>query len=190
MHLALQLGLDPHELARRLAAADRSTLPPPPAELTRAAGQHAPEPLPAALPDDVEGGLVAALHEIWNRRMLDTVRLAYAATAVLNAPVGRRLLGHDEITGLYLALLAALPDAVWTAEHTARVEEPGLGTSVAVRWRLRGTHDGAGPFGPPSGRRVAILGIGHYRLAQGRITEEWTVYDELAVLRQLHGQLG
>jgi predicted ester cyclase len=29
-----------------------------------------------------------------------------------------------------------------------------------------------------------VLGISHFRLEDGRIVEEWTLFDEIAILRQ------
>ncbi|MBV9603108.1 MAG: ester cyclase [Chloroflexi bacterium] len=47
-----------------------------------------------------------------------------------------------------------------------------------------GTHLGEGLFGHPSGKRVEVMGITHARLEHGLVQEEWTVFDELAVLKQ------
>ena len=61
---------------------------------------------------------------------------------------------------------------------------------MALRWRLTGKHRGHGVWGPPTGRDVLILAVSHYRLRGGRIIEDITVFDELAVLRQVAGGLG
>ena len=57
---------------------------------------------------------------------------------------------------------------------------------VAVRWRLRGLHEGRGMFGAPSMKPVDILGINHYRVAGNRIQEEWVTFDGLDVLKQIY----
>jgi len=56
---------------------------------------------------------------------------------------------------------------------------------VAVLYTGRGTHDG--PLGntPATGRRFILTGMTLYRFADGKIVEEWTVYNELEMLRQM-----
>jgi hypothetical protein len=61
---------------------------------------------------------------------------------------------------------------------------------VALRWSLCGRHVQPGVYGPPTGRDLLVLGVSHYRLRGGRVLEDVTIFDELAVLRQLAGGLG
>ena len=187
MHLCRQLGFDPVAVARALAMADAARGVPPavPAEPARLLGQHAPSH--PALPGDADDSARVCwfLEEIWNGRMLNRVAEFYAPGAVCHAPGGRKLHGPNEIAGLVLQLLAALPDAAFTVAHTAQVHEASRGTSVAVRWMLGGTHDGPGMFGRPTGAPVSIMGISHFRMAGGRVAEEWTVFDELSVWKQI-----
>jgi predicted ester cyclase len=62
--------------------------------------------------------------------------------------------------------------------------------AVALRWSMAGRHVRTGIYGPATGRELLVLAVSHYRLRQGRILEDITVFDELAVLRQLAGGLG
>ena len=61
---------------------------------------------------------------------------------------------------------------------------------MALRWSLAGVHRGAGLWGAATGREVLILVISHYRLRAGLIVDDVTVFDELAVLRQVAGGFG
>ena len=83
-----------------------------------------------------------------------------------------------------------LHDCAFAAQHVAARPNPDGSVAVAIRWSLAGHHRGLGPWGPPSGREVLVLAISHYRIEQGLITEDVTVFDELAVLRQVAGGLG
>lgn len=192
MHLCRQLGFDPDAVARALAAGDaaRGVAPEAGGDTGHGVGQRPPPSHPRPAAAEVEAGVAWFLDEIWNGRRLDRVREMYAAHAVLHGPAGRKLHGVNEITRLPLQLLAALPDAAMAVEHVNHVREAGRGVTVAVRWRLQGTHLGADLFGPPSGKRVQVLGISHLRLEDGRVAEEWTVFDELSVRRQVHLQTG
>ncbi len=57
---------------------------------------------------------------------------------------------------------------------------------VAGRWTLIGTNIGPSRYGPPTGRRVRILGISHQHLTGSRVVEEWSVYSEFNLLKELH----
>jgi hypothetical protein len=61
---------------------------------------------------------------------------------------------------------------------------------VALRWWLLGRHVNDGVWGKPAGRDLVILAISHYRLRAGRIIEDFTLFDEVGVLRQALGGLG
>ncbi len=59
------------------------------------------------------------------------------------------------------------------------------GSSAAFRWRALGTHRGEF-FGIPStGRPFAITGISVAHVRDGKLAEEWSSWDMLALLRQL-----
>ncbi|TQV81192.1 ester cyclase [Exilibacterium tricleocarpae] len=194
LSIALQLGLNPHAIAQRQAAADRELSEPfhdwRLGEIDRVRAQTAPGKLP--IPDnpvrEPEAFARAVMHEIWNRRMFGKVRDIYAANAVFQGPSGRRLYGHGEIIGNAIALMAALPDARISVDHVCAVATDTGEIDIALRWTLAGNHEGGGLYGAPSGRRIMLLAASHWRLNEGgKICAESTIYDELAVLRQVYG---
>jgi len=176
--LVLQLGLDPHAIAR-----DRAT--------RTAASPSAPASPPDTAPGDpaatARGWAAPRWHTLWNGRDFSLVREVYSPTATLWAPSGRQLFGHGEVIGWYIHLLGALPDAVMRVEHECEIPCFDCGRDIAVRWSLTGTHTGHGLHVPPTGRSVRILGVTHWRVIGDVVVEEWTVFDELAVLTQLYG---
>ena len=146
-------------------------------------GQEPPESLPRPLPDEGPGAFINWLwHEVWNRRRLDRVAGFYAPDYRFHGPSGVRSRTRTGFSAYVLGLLAAFPDAVMRLEHLCRTDE-----QVAVRWRLLGTHGGPGRYGPPTGRRVNVPGVTHHRLRGEQLLGECTVFDELALLAQLHG---
>lgn len=74
----------------------------------------------------------------------------------------------------------AFPDLKITVDK--QVAERDL---VAVRWTARGTNTGTGNGIPATGRAVQITGTTLFRMADGRIAEEWTCADSLGLMRQL-----
>lgn len=78
------------------------------------------------------------------------------------------------------AMSAAFPDLVRTIEDLV-----AEGDKVAARWTARGTHTGDFMGLPPSGSVATSSGITVFRIADGRIAEEWSESDMLGLLQQL-----
>lgn len=74
----------------------------------------------------------------------------------------------------------AFPDLKITVDK--QVAERDL---VAVRWTARGTNTGTGNGLPATGRAVQITGTTLFRMADGRIAEEWTCANSLGLMKQL-----
>lgn len=184
--IALQLGLDPHVLAAGLASADRVSGTGPwhldEAQRLRDTGELRPSQLqdhPAA--QTVREAIAA----IWNEADLSRIRAIYHPAAVVHVPGNRTLHGHDRIDRWWLGHLAAFPDARLAVEHSIARDDPGMATRVATRWWMTATHAGTGGWGPPSGATVLMLGITHSEVVDRLIRNEWTVFDEVAVLKQI-----
>ena len=197
--MALQLGLDPWQLARRQArqAQDNEALQRWAAsEIARLQQEDemlALEGLPPCAP---ETWACRALERIWSARDFQAVREIYSPVARLHGPSGRELFGHTEILQHARSLLAGLVDVRYRIDNVA-VTRPGLdadstpeAVSVALRWTLTGRYAEHGLYGKPTGAQVFLLGATHLDMIGDRIVEEWTVFDELAVLAQVAGALG
>ncbi len=100
----------------------------------------------------------------------------------------RELYGVAAVTHQYMGLLGSILDAAFMPQHgcSTRCEEGD--TKVAVRWVLEGHHIGYGllhELGEPTGKRLEVMGITHFHYKNGRIVDEWNVYDELSLLVQI-----
>ncbi|MFC5846809.1 ester cyclase [Deinococcus petrolearius] len=184
-----QMGYDPLTLARQ------SVLPATPhthGEIDRLpTGQQAPAfwTVPDA-EDDPQGFVRALLENLWNARLVNMVREHYAPGHLAFVPDSRKLHGHGDYENFVVTLMAAFPDLALTVGHQCMVGGGDRGWRVATRFTLQGTHEGYGPYGPPTGRRVFLIGISHHVVRGGRIVQEWTLFDEFALLKQLYGQTG
>lgn len=184
--MCAQIGVDPAGMAQRLAEAEMArgdvAWHVKAAETLRREGGFRPP----VLQEHSAAVLVRqTLEALWNRTDLAAVAQVYHRAARADVPGNRTLYGHEPLTRWLFGMLSALPDAKLIIEHSIALEEPGLPVRVATRWWLTGTHSGAGVFGPPSGATVLVLGITHSHVAGGRIIAEWTVFDEVAVLKQI-----
>ena len=115
---------------------------------------------------------------------------ALSPCAEIRWPTNRRGFGRGFWIGCLTQLRGALHRPALTIDHVAARPLPGGDVAVGLRWSLVGTHGGTGVWGPASGRELLIMAISHYRLRSGAIIEDYTVFDELAVLRQIVGGVG
>src|SRR5438093_763835 len=92
--------------------------------------------------------------------------------------------GLDGVAQSIVRIRAAFPD--WHEAVDDLVEE---GDRVVSRYTSRGTH--RGPFWgiPPTGRTITVAEISIFRIASGRVAEQWCLVDELARMEQLGGVL-
>jgi predicted SnoaL-like aldol condensation-catalyzing enzyme len=59
------------------------------------------------------------------------------------------------------------------------------GDRVVARWRGSGTHVGELMGIPPTEKPIEVEAISIFRIAGGKIAEEWTVWDALGLLQQV-----
>ncbi len=59
------------------------------------------------------------------------------------------------------------------------------GDLVTVLWSGRGTNTGIGNGIPATGKKVEGRGITIWRIVDGKITEEWSEFDQLGIMQQL-----
>ncbi len=189
MGVLRQLGIDPHPLAeaqaRRMLAAGTPWLDI--GENRRMLGQYPPESEPdlSLARTNTEADCLRNLHEIWNRRMLGRIKDIYAPNVQWHGPLMKELYGRAAVLHQTLAFLGTLPDLAFTPQHICSNPCEEGGEKIAVRWTVEGHHLGHGLLGAPSGHRIFVLGMTHLHVKDGRIVDEWTIYDELAMLTQV-----
>ncbi len=134
---------------------------------------------------EAEAFVLANLQNIWNARMVGDVHNAYAVNASLHASANRNLNGHAEIMNFYIQMIGTLSNLRFSADYVTSQPYGEMGVDVAVRWGIAGVHTGGVLYGEPTGAPIFILGETHYRVIDGVIQEEWTVFDELSVMVQV-----
>jgi predicted ester cyclase len=189
-HMALQLGYHPRAVARTHAANDKAKGRR--AEWRKLAMERVQaspikgftsEALPSPQ-DDPLGFAHAVFDQLIAQRRYGRVRETYSPAAHWSGPGGRRLFGWGEIAGWFTALIGSFGDARINIQHVAAVDD-----MIAVRWELTGTHDGGALYGAATGEPIYILAVTHWRIAHGVIVNEVTVFDEVALMRQMEGGL-
>lgn len=126
--------------------------------------------------------LVATYVErVWNQGDLPFLDRCVRSDYVLQDPqtgdVGR---GPAALKRHVAALREIIPDLKMTVLDTVTD-----GDRVAWRWRMEGTHSGAGLGLTPSGRRILATGMAIYRIEDSYIVERHGEADTLGLLAQL-----
>ena len=75
---------------------------------------------------------------------------------------------------------SAFPDLVMTPDKLI-----AEGDLVTVLWSARGTNTGTGNGLPATGKALQARGITIWRIVDGRITDEWSAFDQLSIMQKL-----
>ncbi len=116
------------------------------------------------------------VEEIWNQGDLAIADELIADDYLSNG----QTIGREGYKQFVAGVRAAFPDLRFTLDDLV-----AEGDRVAVRYTARGTHSGAFMGIPPTGKQVTFTGIDLFRIAHGRMAEEWLMFDQLGLLRQL-----
>ena len=147
---------------------------------------HERRPFVGSRSIDSTGFIAAMLQNVWNARLLGDVFQSYSKDARLHCTRNKVLLGCEQIAAFYAQLIGTITQLKFSFDYCCAITNDGGGQDVAVRWTIAGTHGGPGLYGEPTGTPLLILGESQYRIIDGLITEEWTIFDELSILVQIY----
>lgn len=186
LSLIRQLGFDAREVLSSVAGrpgSDREHF----GEVERLEGQEPPPEMPPKTTAgfDIEDFVRRSYHEIWNQRMFGKIGEYYAPNYLCHGASDRELYGLGDFTQDILARLAMFRDASIHIDDLYWVDEGEGRFRTSVLWTMIGTHTGPGVYGPPTGRRVRVMGITQHRVEKGKFVQEWTEHGEFNLMKQL-----
>ena len=117
--------------------------------------------------------------EVANKGNLDLIEEICAPDYVCHE-VDQDIRGPEGVRQFIFMLRAAFPDLHVTVEDVI-----AEGDKIVQRWTGRGTHQGELMGIPPTGNRVSVAGITISRFKDGKVSEEWEVYDMMGMMQQL-----
>jgi len=121
------------------------------------------------------------MEEAWNGRNFAVIDELCSASFTMYDPSAPKLANGPEAAKAYIgSLVAAFPDI-----HIRVHDLFGEGDRVSLRWSAEGTHQGELNGVPPTNRRVSVSGQAIYRIANGKIEEDWIIVDTFGMLQQL-----
>lgn len=176
--IAIQLGTTAQDIARASIAAGDKTMP-----LTPATDVQGPY---AGAGNDNEWG---EQHASILRRIMaadfSVIPEHYDRACHLSLPGGRDDYGFAAADSFWIGLRSAFPAADFKIEHQIGRTDPMLSPRSAIRWSLTGRHDGPGRFGSPTGANVHIMGVSHVEFGPRGLRREFTLFDDIAIWKQI-----
>lgn len=148
----------------------------------------APAPDRGASGSDATHVVNSMFHDVWTQRDLDKASEYFTPNALIESSTDRVFMGPDGYAAFVSGWIDEFSDVSIAVEHQMSNVRVG-GEIVATRWTLEGTHDGSTLYGPPTGRRVRLMGFSQQLVVDGRIDGEWTIYDEFGLMKQLYARL-
>lgn len=181
--IARQLGQSAQELARAsIASGDHS------APLTPEGNVEGPY---SGLGNDNEWG---ERHASILRRIMagefSVISHEYDRACHASIPGGEDAYGLAAIDEFWISLRSALPAAEFRIEHKIGRTDHMLSPRSAIRWSLTGRHDGWGRFGAPTGANIHVMGVSHAEFGPRGLRREITLFDDIAVWKQILLQSG
>ena len=187
--LLLQLGFDLDTMAKKMA-----TSPPagwPRNARTWSALRNAARPeQPLCVSSPVSGFDVDAFardnfDRLWNKRDYALLDSAYADNFRFHGATNRTLRGVIPYTEFLRSLTGAFPDIRLQVDEVYWMGNDADGYLTSERWSATATHGGDGLYGAASGCEVQLWGITQHRIVDGRIVNEWMLFNELDLLMQI-----
>lgn len=124
--------------------------------------------------------LVRRLVEAWNTRNLALLDQLIAPDCVDHYAAAGETAGRDWYKQDLMDFTEGFPDSRWIIEDMI-----GEGDKVVVRLTVEGTHKGKLSGIKPTGKRIRCPEISIWRIANGKLVEEWGFGDRLGALQQL-----
>jgi len=138
---------------------------------------------------EISDRIIKTYDAIWNDKNLNIMEENYDRAIRLEGPTAHLSYGRFRTGSLFESILASIPDGRFEPHYIIVQQETEKAVRVALRWSYCGSHKGRGRYGAPSGVPLALLGISHFELRQGRIVNEWLLVDETAIYAQIAAHL-
>ena len=119
--------------------------------------------------------------EVWNKGNVEIIDEIFSPNFVWHfLPADSETRGLDSLREHVLSHREAFPN--WTEEIKHIVAEGDL---VIIHFVSRGTNEGSFLGNPPTGKQIQINEMSIFRIADGKIAEQWLLPDLFSIQKQL-----
>ncbi len=135
----------------------------------------------------VEEVVKAMFYDVWQAQHFGMVDDYYFFNVQVHGLGGRSLCGTPNLQEFLAQFHATFSNADFQIHHVQSIDSDAGANEkfVHVRWSICGSHASCGLLGIGTGCPLYMMGISHFRLIRGRIAEEWTLFDELSLWKQI-----
>ncbi len=123
--------------------------------------------------------LVDKYVEVWNGGNLSELDAIMDSNYIYHSNKLPEVNGIDGLKNVVSAFRTAYPDLKLVLADAVYTDNKAVG-----RWVITGTNTGAGAM-PPTGKSVSFWGIAIIHIADGKLKEEWTAFDNQSLMEQL-----
>lgn len=184
--IVMQMGRDIDEAAAKLAADDAANgfdlIAHHAGNRAAIAEQGALQPLKG---DTHLAFAARVLADIWQARDTGALQRHYFDRARIRYPANKELYGPDQLVPHLQDLFDAFPDLTISIDHIADIPYLEDVRDIAVRWSFAATHSGNGAYGKATSAPVYMLAVSHWRVKDGYILDDMTIWDDVALRRQI-----
>ena len=140
--------------------------------------------------DNEWGDLFADILKSIMKGKSDIINHCYDRASKGFYPEGKMAVSFSEIESFWMSFRDSFPSATFKIHHKIGREDPLLPPRAAIRWSISGKHEGKGRYGIPSNADVYVLGISHAEFGPWGLRNEYTLFDDVAIWKQIHLHMG
>ena len=116
--------------------------------------------------------------DFWNNHNIAAFDKFFTADFISHYPEGD--MNREQVKGLCQAYFSAFPDL-----HITTDDLIAEGDKVVKVWTANSTNKGDFMGIPATGKQIVVTGMEVFRIADGKIAENWIIMDNLGMLQQL-----
>ncbi len=133
---------------------------------------------------DIIDYIVRITHRIWEEKDIGYIYDTYKHNSRVVDGYGLQY-GRDKIVADTVHTINAFPDIRLYADEIVWAGDEEVGFHTSHRTVIKGTNTGISRYGPPTGRKIELWCIANCVALENEIFEEWVLYDNADLVRQL-----
>ena len=133
---------------------------------------------------DIIDYIVRITHRIWEEKDIGYIYDTYAHNSRVVDGFGLQY-GRDKIVADTVHTINAFPNIRLFADEIVWAGDDEVGFHTSHRTIIKGTNTGMSRFGLPTGRPIELWVIANCVALDNEIFEEWVLYDNAGMIRQL-----
>ena len=176
LYILLQLGFDPVELAKKDITYKEK------AGSILVSSFKAKETQNLSHPEDL---VYSFINKVWKNKQYSHLEYCFSEESTLHAICNNDVSGITNIQAYVQTILNSFLEVTINVERITS-NRNGDSAEIAARWYIKGKPIKSGVFGVNSDKEIFIPIISHYNIEDGKIKDEWMVYDGFDALCQIY----